>query len=114
MPSPCAALTSAPCFSSARTASRSPFIADSATGALELAAPRSTVMHRARPPVSNERRFSISCSITKPPHDETTNQECSRDGRRRRRAQRERSRAVTELLDIVEPQFVQQRQHHVG
>src|SRR5580765_2727299 len=38
MPSPCAPLTSAPCLSSARSASRSPFIAASATGELEAAA----------------------------------------------------------------------------
>ena len=37
MPSPCAALTSAACFSSARTASRLPCMAASATGALGAA-----------------------------------------------------------------------------
>src|SRR5262245_48688057 len=56
MPSPCAPLTSAPCLSSVRSASRSPFIAASATGELEAAARTAETPH-AMATLERNRRF---------------------------------------------------------
>src|SRR5438270_3633400 len=59
MPSPCAAPTSAPCFSSVRTASRSPRIAASATGVDDGAAASHAVVSSARDNVSPNQRFIL-------------------------------------------------------
>src|SRR3954469_4081294 len=107
MPSPLAALTSAPCFSSVRTASRSLFIAASATGDDDGAAPSHAVIANAAPIVST--RF-IRASQTK------QNRGVRKERRERSalraprflpiRLQREGAGAVPERLDVVEPQLV--------
>src|SRR5262245_54371289 len=129
MPSPCAPLTSAPCLSSVRNASRSPFIAPSATGELEAAARTADTPH-AMATLERNRRFIASLTeaagLGLPRRHEGTKAFCtnyssclrvfvaihSRRGCRRR--QRELPRAVAERLQIVEPELMQQGQHHIG
>src|SRR5687768_2654446 len=95
MPSPWAALTSAPCLISALTASASPRIAASATGASGFVAARSTARDRAPTTLV----FSLVIITPLLGH---------------RRSEAHRTRAVAEALHVVQPQHVEHGQHRVG
>src|SRR3954469_16723394 len=103
MPSPCAALTSAACLSSALTASRSPSCAASATESGGAAGSSAEIDNAPQRTISEPVLISLF---------DISN---LRYGRTRSRAvQIERRRAVAEALHVVEADLLQHRQHDVG
>src|SRR6185369_7603417 len=126
MPSPCAPLTSAPCLSSARSASRSPFIAASATGELEAAAriadsptaiaaletSRCFMMVLARVATLKGSRYVVPSPLV--PKSPTARQLApSPSPYTSSDRERELPCAVPERLHVIEPELMQERQHDV-
>src|SRR5262245_52263540 len=105
MPSPCVVLTSAPCFSMARTASLLPCIAASTSDA-GTAARRNTETHRTPIEATPIEALDISMNPSQ--------LHLVRRDRRGRVVQIQFTGAVAELLEVVAPQHVQHREHRIG